>query len=408
MFHLFKRKSATVQKGGLVAPSLPLDVSAPDFVADPNPTFDWLRQHAPVVELAGGGYLLSKHSDVLAAFTDKRLGNAPSRFSTLAPRNQSKYVAAALAAHIPPFLDDEAHKPVRQMVSRAFFNTFKGFDSEIERLARDQLSGVQTGDDLIACAAEPFALRVMMRFCGVTAATEEMKMLTQAFFHLFAPLRDPQVFAEVNAAMALFRELIAKALADGPHQGSLLYELKNYQQNEAALTMDHVIDNCLLVFADGVENIEAAAGSLLFRFEAEGIFGDLRVGTIVLESAIEEGLRLDTPASFVPRVARESFALHGVEIKKDMPVFLSLASANRDEEVFENASDFNVQRDCAPVVTFGQGRHRCIGEPLAKAQLTEFLRIALELGLRPAQSSIAYHARVGHRWPQSLSVKRDL
>jgi cytochrome P450 len=105
-------------------------------------------------------------------------------------------------------------------------------------------------------------------------------------------------------------------------------------------------------------------------------------------------------------VARESCEIAGVAIKKDMPVFLALASGNRDPSAFERADEFDTTRDFARVMSFGQGRHRCIGEPLAMLQLTQIMKALVAAKLRPASASICYQPRVGHRWPERLILKK--
>lgn len=388
-----------------VEPALPLDLLRSDFVADPYPTYSWLRAHCPVAEIAGGGYLLTKHADIRAALTDPKLGNAPSRFSTLSARNSEKYVAADLASHISPFLDGDAHVKTRQMTSRAFFNALKGFKGEVEALAKVQVARLISNADLVSQGSQPFALNVMCKFCGMDVDPSQMKILTQAFFHLFAPLRDPEAFVEVNESLSVFRKVIRKSLREGPPQNSLLSELQTFAKTGDEFSEDQVVDNCLLVFADGVENIEAAAASLLVTFEQFDVFSGLESDEFSLEQAIHEGLRLQTPAQLIPRVARENICLGGLEIKKDMPVFLALASGNRDALVFDEPDIFNATRDFRKSLTFGQGRHRCIGEPLAMLQLSSFMGALIEVGLRPNTLCLNYQARIGHRWPRELRLK---
>ncbi|MEP5153206.1 cytochrome P450, partial [Planktotalea sp.] len=360
----------------------------------------------PVAELEGGGYVLTRHADIMDAFTNPALGNAPSRFSTLSARNAQKYVAADLASHIPPFLDGVEHKQMRQMASRSFFNTFKAMPGELDELAQSYVAGLSSGDDLITGASQPFSLSAMIAFCGLQVTPDAMKPLTQAFFHLFAPLKDPAVFNEVNSALEEFRNVIAASLANGPKSGSLLAEMRAFQGANDGISDAQIIDNCLLIFADGVENIEAGAASLMLVFEQNNLWDSLENGALDLTQAIREGLRLQTPAQLVPRVAREACEISGVAIKKDMPVFLALASGNRDVEVFAGPDRFDATRDFAKVVTFGLGRHRCIGEPLAMMQLGALMQAIVSSKLRPVEETTPYQCRVGHRWPESLIVKK--
>lgn len=285
-------KKEALKRGGAVdafEPSLPLDLLHPDFVANPYPTYEWLRAHKPVAELAGGGYLLTRHADIIAAFTNPNLGNAPSRFSTLSPRNAAKYVAADLGSHIPPFLDGAEHRAMRQMITRAFFNTFNSFGADLNAIARDFVSKLRDGDDLIAQASQPFAVQTMCRFCGIDAETTQMKRLTLSFFHLFAPLRDPAMFMDVNAALSEFRDVIRTALNAGSPRGSFLFELCAFQALNDTITTDQIVDNCLLVFADGVENIEAGAANILSIFEHFDISKSVQAGGYRLSLPSKKG-----------------------------------------------------------------------------------------------------------------------
>jgi cytochrome P450 len=402
---LFGRGTETATAQVFEPPVLPLNLSAPAFVRDPYPTYAWLRANAPVAEIAGGGFLITRHADVMAAFTDPNLGNAPSRFSTLNAKNAGKYVAADLASHIPPFLDAPAHIAVRCAVSRAFFAAMRGFETRVAQLAEARVAALRDGDDLIGSGAQPFALEVMNAFCGVDVSAAAMKSHTMSFFHLFAPLKDPAVFAEVNEDMAAFRAVMARSY-EARIDGSFIAHLRAAADAGAEITADHVIDNAVLVYADGVENVEAAVASLMLVFEAEGLWQALRAGDVDLEAAVREGLRLQTPAQFVPRVARAAHERSGVAIAKDMPVFLGLGSANWDAEAIADADLFDLGRGSGAIVTFGQGRHRCIGEPLGVMQITVFLRALIAQGVRPAARDVTYHARPGHRWPEALPIRK--
>lgn len=403
---LRKKADGQGQANKAAEPSLPLDLLDAKFVANPYPTYAWLRAHQPICEIFGGGYLLTRYEDIRAALTNAYLGNAPSRFSTLAARNAEKYVAADLASHISPFLDGEDHVKMRQMTTRAFFNSFNALGEDVDTIAQAQVADLKTGDDLMLGASQPFALRVMCAFCGIAAEPLKMKELTQSFFHLFAPLRDQDVFGQVNAALASFRAVIAESLKQGAPEKSLLSEMQRFQASDSHISDAQIVDNCLLVFADGVENIEAAAASLLLTFEKFTLFEAIERQEFSLVQAVQEGLRLQTPAQLIPRVARADFDIRGVSIKKDLPVFLSLASANRDEAVWQQPDMFDPLRDKQKMLTFGQGRHRCIGEPLAMLQLTALMGALLRANIRPAQLETEYQARIGHRWPERLVVKK--
>ncbi len=85
---------------------------------------------------------------------------------------------------------------------------------------------------------------------------------------------------------------------------------------------------------------------------------------------VSEIIRWQTPLAHMRRVATEDVELRGQTIKKGDKVVMWYASGNRDEEAFENADDFIIDRKNARQhVSFGFGVHRCMGNRLAEMQL---------------------------------------
>jgi cytochrome P450 len=94
-----------------------------------------------------------------------------------------------------------------------------------------------------------------------------------------------------------------------------------------------------------------------------------------IPAAIEEFLRLYTPYRGFARTATRDVCIRGREIPAGEPIALVYASANRDEEVFPNAEEFQLDRpNMKDSVAFGRGPHMCLGASLARLELV----IALE------------------------------
>jgi cytochrome P450 len=90
----------------------------------------------------------------------------------------------------------------------------------------------------------------------------------------------------------------------------------------------------------------------------------------VRELAVEEVLRWSTPVVFWVRTAREDVEMDGVTIPAGDRVVSYLASANRDEDVFEDSFAFDIGRSPNPHVTFGGGGpHYCLGAMLARVEV---------------------------------------
>ena len=95
----------------------------------------------------------------------------------------------------------------------------------------------------------------------------------------------------------------------------------------------------------------------------------------LIPGAVEEGLRVAASVVNWRRVAREPVEIAGVNIPEGANILLALASANRDENLFEDPDHFDIERSNARRhLSFGHGAHMCIGAPLARLQL----RIILE------------------------------
>jgi pimeloyl-[acyl-carrier protein] synthase len=85
-------------------------------------------------------------------------------------------------------------------------------------------------------------------------------------------------------------------------------------------------------------------------------------------AAIEESLRFESPVPMGVRVSSEPVSVAGHDLDAGDPVFVVIASANRDPAVFTNADRFDMMRDATPNLAFGHGAHVCIGAQLARTE----------------------------------------
>ncbi|MBL4826616.1 MAG: cytochrome P450 [Spongiibacteraceae bacterium] len=123
----------------------------------------------------------------------------------------------------------------------------------------------------------------------------------------------------------------------------------------------------------------------------------LREDASLIPAAIEEYLRLFTPYRGFARTANKDIEIGGRLIKKDEPIALVYASANRDEAVFPDGDKFILNRpNIKDHIAFGLGPHRCAGEPLARMMLQVTLE---ELLQRTTSISLAGRVKMT-RWPE--------
>lgn len=98
-------------------------------------------------------------------------------------------------------------------------------------------------------------------------------------------------------------------------------------------------------------------------------------------AAIEESLRFESPVPMGVRVPSQPVTVAGQDLGTGDPVFVVIASANRDPTVFTDPDRFDLMRDATPNIAFGHGAHVCIGAQLARTEASA--AVAAILGRHP-------------------------
>jgi cytochrome P450 len=83
---------------------------------------------------------------------------------------------------------------------------------------------------------------------------------------------------------------------------------------------------------------------------------------------VEETLRFDTSTQMLLRVTTGKVELLGTALPDSSRVLLLVGSANRDERVFPEPDRYDLDRDTSKLVSFGSGRHFCLGAALARLE----------------------------------------
>ena len=98
-----------------------------------------------------------------------------------------------------------------------------------------------------------------------------------------------------------------------------------------------------------------------------------------ISNFVKEVLRYSSPSSNMFRRTTCDVELHGVTIPENSICFARFASANQDEERFEDAMSFNIMRDnLRDHVAFGKGVHHCLGAALARREMNGGFKVLFE------------------------------
>tara|TARA_R110000868_G_scaffold86449_5_gene242454 strand:- start:2291 stop:3547 length:1257 start_codon:yes stop_codon:yes gene_type:complete len=135
-----------------------------------------------------------------------------------------------------------------------------------------------------------------------------------------------------------------------------------------------ILGFCFLLAIAGNETTRnATSGAMLALIEHRNAMNALASTPELMTSGVEELLRWVTPIIYMARTAVEDVEIAGQRIAKDEKVVLFYPSANRDEAVFEAPFSFDLARKTNRHLTFGFGRHSCLGNNLARIELRAVL-----------------------------------
>jgi cytochrome P450 len=141
----------------------------------------------------------------------------------------------------------------------------------------------------------------------------------------------------------------------------------------------------------------------------EGVWDEMRADHRIIPKVVDEALRFDASVLSWRRVTTTDTNLGGVDVPAGSTVLLLLGSANHDETVFLDPERFDIHRDDgARYLSFGFGKHYCLGATLAKLEVAivlEELAVRLPTLRLDEGQELAFHPNVSFRGPRRLLVR---
>ncbi|WP_180994351.1 cytochrome P450 [Bacillus sp. Marseille-P3661] len=189
--------------------------------------------------------------------------------------------------------------------------------------------------------------------------------------------KNPEKYAATVESLKLYCHKAVAGRKTSPldPQKDMISKLLQSQIDNQDISVKSVAGILHLLLTAGHDSTTSSLG-IIINYLAQNPNDQKRIreNTSLIPMAIEEILRYETPVQRMPRTITKDFDLHGQKLKKGEKVFLVWGSANRDEEVFDNADKCIIDRKPNRHLVFGHGIHHCLGAPLARLEL----RVALE------------------------------
>ena len=137
----------------------------------------------------------------------------------------------------------------------------------------------------------------------------------------------------------------------------------------------------------GIDTTVSAIGNLLWCFsENPDQFQLVKHDKSLVGNAVEESLRLTSPVKAFCRTSATDTEVSSIAIEEGTKILCVLGSANTDPEVWDNPYKYDVTRRTIGHLALGIGVHNCVGQTLARAEITALVSSLTELvkTIRPA------------------------
>jgi cytochrome P450 len=366
----------------------------------PHATFTRMRREEPVAwveESDGEGFwALTKHADISAASRDFRRFTASRgiRIEQMAPDELE-------ARRTMMEFDPPEHARLRRLVQPGFTpKVVATYESAFRALVGQVLDQVlPLGEfDFVTEIARELPIRLLCRLLGVPETDAQQlvawgdqmisnadpeytpvvidKMDTEEYRLL--PFRSP-------AALEVFRyaEEMALERRSKPADDIVTVLLTAEPDGQPLTDLEFKNFFTLMMVAGNETTRHTISHGLIYLLEHRDQLAQLRDDPARLSApATEEILRTSSVTMHFRRTATEDVALRGRTIRSGDRVVMWYPSANHDEEVFDNPFTFDIRRQPNDHLTFGTGRHVCLGASLARLEV----RVVFEELLRRVAS----------------------
>lgn len=346
----------------------------PQWIEDPFPIWDELRQSCPVAHTSRfqGVYFPTRYDEI------RKIAYDTEHFSSR--RVQVRETPPPVKSPAPPITSDPPHHRAARMVLLPQF-TPEAINKLIPkaRMICNELIDRFVGDERCDAAldyAQHIPVRVIAQMLGMPASDGEMfrgwvhGLVEEAILDDAAMVR---TLAEMTAYLLDQVERRRKSPTD-----DLISYLVAARIDGAPLTDNHILGTLRLLLIAGIDTTWSGIGACLWHLaRTPDDRRRLVAEPALMPTAIEEFLRAYSPVTMARLVAKDT-VVEGCPYEKGQMVLLSFPAANRDPAMFPDADKVIIDRKENRHAAFGLGIHRCVGSNLARMELTvaveEFLK----------------------------------
>ena len=363
------------------------DLFTPDVFDDPLPLLRRIRDESPVAAVPQlGGYLITRHADIVAALKDKRLqtANMTQGLERMSPAEQEELQPVLTTIrHWMGHTNPTDHVRFQQLLKRYFTpSTVNGLRPQVREITLELLDRVEADGrmDVVRDLAYPLPANVIADMLGMPAEHRERLQAWSRDIAAVFGVAELEGLRQSQRSILEMQDYLRPLVADRrQHPRDDILTMFAEAQQEGVVTEDEIVANCvLLLFAGHETTAGLIANGLLLLFDNPEAFARLRAEPELTPSAVEEMLRCDGPAGSIVRLSGEQVEVAGHAFPAGTLFHLSVLIGNRDPEVFPNPDVFDITRKANRHTSFGLGAFYCLGAALARVEADECFRILLQ------------------------------
>jgi cytochrome P450 len=389
----------------------------PANIRDPYAMYKTLRQTDPVHLAQTQEYIITRYEDV------KEILKSPSfqsgnRLEWLKRGVQYfdnkdedfRAISQAMNSFIL-MLNDEHHLRIRNFVTKTWSN--RKVDDIIHSNIQILLKQIKDKDfDFIMGYAQPLPVYTISRILGVPVTDcQHLIQLGVAMtktLDLYVSMKDLVLMNKAASDFISFFQEQIKTKYDKPDDGLLSQMIVRNRTENLGLSEEELISIAIFLFTAGEEtSASLISNALLNLLKHPDQLNRLRQSPELIDSAIEEVLRYDSVVQLLGRVAKEDVVIGGKLIPANATVTLVVASANRDDLAFQQADEFIITRKPNRHLSFGSGKHFCLGDWLGRRQsqlaLDVFIKTFPNISL--PEQELTWYKNIAVRRLNALQVR---
>jgi cytochrome P450 len=326
------------------------------------------------------GFSVLTHADAVAVLRDRRFHSALSQIPRMAGLEPDNALAQRRRSILS--MEGDEHARLRRLVAPAFTPAAADRLRPVMRRVVGELVGqvAPTGRcELMGEVCEPYPIHVICELLG--APSQDWKLFSEWATDIFKVfngdlVNDLPAIQQAGAALEGYvRSLVEERRADPGED--LLSTLIAHEEAGDRLSTDEMVMLAEAVLMAGTDTTRNQLGCCVALFtEHPDQWALLAERPDLAPRAVEECMRTLGAVRGTVRFASEDIVYRDVRFPQGTIVSVSLATANRDPEVFVEPDRFDITAERrTQQMTFGSGIHHCLGAALARAELQEALGI---------------------------------